>query len=650
MRLLPIFFFLTLISFGQTSKKTDQNKDSILYYLDNARDSIKSKYLKRAFDLSENIENDSLLKKSSIELGFDFYSKRDAKGLHNVNKALFYLYSKNQDSSSLAKYYHFKALIFRIQKRLDSSFYYYNQSKNVSIKIRDSVEAGGRCLNMSYLQKNGNDFVGAEATVIEGLKYLEPLKEFKYTPDSYISLGHILSRTNKYKEAIEYYEKSLISNENNPSERARERWPLLIANNIGYTYLIQDRPKEAIPYFKKALNHDSIAKKFPYEYQLLLGNYSDANYLLGNTKEAWRDFWKLLRFREKNNNVFGQGVSHNGFAYYYMREGNDKKALYHARKSYELTNRVNNNFTRSSVLIKLANLTSGDESKKYMNEYIALNDSLRNVELNLKSDFTKIRYETEKKEQENITLKIDNDRKAAEVAKAKQQRIIGWLVAIALFLTLGLSVTFYRNRRKKLLYESQLEKANAREHERQQIAKSLHDEVAGDLRMLHQKLVGNQQQEEADGLEKIKNNVRNLSHQLSSVSFEEVSFKDQMINLATDYFSKDFKVFIKGLDDDAWNTVNETIKRTLYLSVRESIQNAIRHAKAHRFDILFALEKKQVSVTAKDDGAGFDVGKASKGIGLKNMEERVNELRGQLHLKSSEKGTEIQISIPRNGK
>ncbi len=560
-----------------------------------------------------------------------------------------FLYHKNKDSFALAKNYHFKALFYEVENQLDSAFYYYNKSKQVSILNNDFLEAGGRCLNMSYMQKNGNDFVGAEATVIEGLRYLEPFKEFKYTPDSYNSLGHILSRTKKYEEAIAYYEKSLISNEKNPSKKVREGWSLLIANNIGYTYLIQDRPKEALPHFKKALSYDSIAEKYPYEYQLLLGNYSDTNYLLGKTKEAWKDFWKLLRFREKNNNVFGQGVSHNGFAYYFMREGNNKKALYHARKSYDLTRKVNNNFTRSSVLIKLANLTSGNESKKYMNEYVALNDSLRNVELNLKSNFTKIRYETEKKEKENITLKIDNDRKAAEVEKAKQQRIIGWLVAIALFLTLGSSVMFFRNRRKKLLYESQLEKANAREHERQQIAKSLHDEVAGDLRMLHQKLTDNDQQEEADGLEKIKENVRNLSHQLSSVSFEEVSFKDQMINLATDYFSKDFKVFIKGLDDEGWNTVNETIKRTLYLSVRESIQNAIRHAQANRFDVLFALEKKQVTVVAKDNGTGFDTKKAAKGIGLKNMEERVRELRGQLNINSTENGTELQINIPRNG-
>ncbi|MDT7831403.1 tetratricopeptide repeat protein [Flavobacteriaceae bacterium S356] len=650
MRLLPYFLLASILTFGQEKSRKDIQKDSITFYLNNARGSIKNSYLKKALSLSKSFGNDSLLKRSSIEFGLDSYFKRDLLGLSEANKSLTYLFQKNQDSFALAKIHHFKALIFRIQNRLDSSFHYYFKSKETSIAIKDSLEVGRRLLSMSNMQKDGKDYLGAEASIIEGLRYLESLNEIRFTANSYNSLGNILLKKLQFEESRKYYWKSLDIVENDSSEKRQEGLRLMITNNIGNSYLIEERYREALPFFEKSLERRDIRKKFPYYYELLLGNYSDTKYFLGDKEEALEGLNMLYKARKKRKNYFGMSLSHNGYADYFTREGDRKKALFHALEGYKLTKRINNNYTRASLLIKLANLTSGNESKKYMNEYVALNDSLRNIELNLKSNFTKIRYETEKKEQENKTLKIDNDRKAAEVQKAKQQRIIGWLVAIALFLILGLSVTFYRNRRKKLLYESQLEKANAREHERQQIAKSLHDEVAGDLRMLHQKLTGSDQKEEADGLEKIKENVRNLSHQLSSVSFEEVSFKDQMINLATDYFSKDFKVFMKGLDNDDWNTVNETIKRTLYLSVRESIQNAIKYAKANRFDVLFALEKKQVTVIAKDDGVGFTAEKGSKGIGLKNMEERVQELRGQLNIKSSEKGTVIEISIPQNGK
>lgn len=649
MRLLPFFLLVCTLVFGQKRPLKNIQKDSITFYLNNAKDSIRSNYLKKAFYLSKNLENDSLLKKTSVELGLDSYFKRDISSLSEVNKSLISLFQKNQDSFVLAKIHHFKALVFRIQNRLDSSFHYYFKSKEISIAINDSLEVGRRLLSMSNMQKDGKDYLGAEASIIEGIRYLEPLREIRFTANSYNSLGNILLKKLQFRDSRKYYLKSLEVVESGFPKARYEGLRLMITNNIGNSYLIEERYREALPFFEKALANRDIRKKFPYYYELLLGNYSDAKYFLGDKKEALEGLNKLYRARKKRKNYFGMSLSHNGYADYFTREGDRKKALFHALEGYKLTKRINNNDTRASLLIKLANLTSGNESKKYMNEYVALNDSLRNVELSLKSDFTKIRYETEKKEQENETLKLENEKKQADIERAEQQRIIGWLVAIALFLTLGLSVTFYRNRRKKLLYESQLEKANAREHERQQIAKSLHDEVAGDLRMLHQKLVGNQQQEEADGLEKIKDNVRNLSHQLSSVSFEEVSFKDQMINLATDYFSKDFKVFIKGLDDEGWNTVNETIKRTLYLSVRESIQNAKRHAKASRFDVLFSLEKKQTKVIAKDNGTGFDLGQAQKGIGLKNMEERVQELQGKLTIKSSENGTEVQISTPRNG-
>jgi signal transduction histidine kinase len=200
------------------------------------------------------------------------------------------------------------------------------------------------------------------------------------------------------------------------------------------------------------------------------------------------------------------------------------------------------------------------------------------------------------------------------------------------------------------MYEAQLEKASAREEERQQIAKSLHDEVAGDLRMLHRKLSQTDFQEEANNLDKIKENVRNLSHQLSSVSFDEVSFKDQMINLIADNFSLDFRISVEGIDAVLWETVNSAIKRTLYLCARESLQNTLKYADASKFFIRFSSEKKEILLLLEDNGKGFDLSKGKKGIGLKNLKERVEEIQGSFQIQTSEQGTKTTISIPINGR
>lgn len=650
MKLLPIFLLASIICFGQDKNYSDQKRDSIVYYLESSNDSLKLLYLKRAVLLSEEIRNDSLLTTSSIKYAESSFFRRDSLETLKSLKNLWELFAKKKDSLALAKFYHIRAMLYKRKIKLDSAFYYYQQSKNISLLKKDSIQVGRRLLSMGLMQVKESDLLGAETSLIEALKYLEPLKENRYTGNTYNNLGLVLIELKRYEEARVYFEKSKNLHESNKNQTSREKGFLDYFNNTGFSYVREGKFSEAIPYLEEGLRSFDVEQNYTNWHQALLGNLADCLYQLDRKKEAWSKYLRLLEIRKEKGNLYGQSLSHNGLAELYMIENKRVKALFHANEGYKFAKHVNNNATTLSALLKLGELTSGNKSKEYYQKYVQLGNRLNNRERYLKDQFARVRYETEKTEKENITLKIDNDRQAAAVEKAEQQRIIGWLVAIALFLTLGLSVTFYKNRRKKLLYESQLEKANAREQERQQIAKSLHDEVAGDLRMLHQKLAGSNQQEEANGLEKIKENVRNLSHQLSSVSFEEVSFKDQMINLATDYFSKDFKVFVKGLDLEGWEEVNETIKRTLYLSVRESLQNALRYAEASRFDILFSLHKKEVLVSAKDNGKGFKTTKEPKGIGLKNIEERVQELQGSLAIESSNEGTEIQIRIPRNGK
>lgn len=614
MRLFPIFFLISFLCFGQQNNSNDQKRDSI------------------------------------IDKGLSFYNNRDLNGLENSAKKLLLIHQKKSDSFALAKAYHFEALIFRIQYRLDSSYYYYHKSKAISERIGDSLEVGKRLLSMCYMQKDEKDYVGAEVTIVQGLRFLEPLNENRFTGHSLNALGNVLIEVNRFNEAREYYDKALALYKNIKRKIRRERNILEILNNKGNSYLLEGKPRKALGYFTEALEYDSIKENHFNVYKRLFVNAAECKYLLGDKEEAWKDFIKLMKIRQKEEDEFGLSLSHNGFAHYYQLERKNKEALYHAKKGYELSKKVNNNLTRLSALIKLANLTSGVESKKYFNEYVSLNDSLNKRERFRKIQYAKIHYETEKKEKENTNLKLDNSQKQAQIEQERQQKLIGWLASGLAILGLGFSYVYFRARRKKLMYEAQLQKASVREEERQQIAKSLHDEVAGDLRMLHQKLSKTELQKEADNLEKIKENVRNLSHQLSSVSFDEVSFKDQIVNLIADSFSPSFRISTEGINDVGWKEINNTLKRTLYLCIRESLQNTLKYAEASKFFIHFSIEKKEIVLLLKDNGKGFDLTKGKKGIGLKNLKERVEEIHGSFDIESSEEGTKTTIRIPIHGR
>ncbi|WP_233901107.1 tetratricopeptide repeat-containing sensor histidine kinase [Tenacibaculum piscium] len=641
-----LVFFLLLTAFFVCSQ---EQKDSISFYLNNAKGIRKLSYLKKAVILSNDLKKDSLLKKTSIAYGKQSYFSKDTLGLTFSKNKLLKHYGIKKDSFSLAKAYHFAALNHKIKNNLDSTFYYYHKSKNISVALKDSAEIGRRLLSMAIIQVKELDFLGCEITTVEGLKYVEPLKKYRVLISLYQTLGNALASLKRPKEARAYYHKAQNIAKYNKIKRKREKNYLNLLNNIGMTYKDQGNYEKAISLFQEGLDTDSLEIKYPKNYQSFLGNLSSIYFLQGDTKKAIKGYKIVLEGRKKLKNSYAESFSHAFLTEAYIKNKNYILAEKHANIGLKLARKTRNNKIVLECLKLLSDLNKGQEAKKYLEEYIQLNDSLFEKERRLKNQFAKIRYETDKKEKENTVLKTENKSKQLEIVYHKQQRTIGRLVAATGLLLFMSSVLFYFYRKRKLLYQAQLERITAREDERQQIAKSLHDEVAGDLRLLHQKLKKSNLLDEAQKLDDVKENVRNLSHQLSSVSFGKVSFKDQVINLVSDYFELNFRITVTGLQENNWEALNDAINRLLYLSIRETIQNCKKHAKASKVIITFVMHKNHVFLQMEDNGIGFDAKINKKGIGLQNLQERIEELNGTLDIKSEVGvGTLTTIQIPLN--
>ncbi|WP_420551942.1 tetratricopeptide repeat-containing sensor histidine kinase [Tenacibaculum aiptasiae] len=599
-------------------------------------------------NLTYSQQSDSLPKNSKlkiINIGLSAYFNNDTTTLKNSYKKLLNFHKEDTDSILLAKHYQYKAMFFELRYKKDSAYYYYHQSKNISKKTGDSLEVGRRLLSIAFLQRKVKDYLGSEISFIEALKYLEPIKSYKYLERVNNGLGLITVELNQKDEALKYYNKALEYNKSNHNSIGY----LYINNNIGLLYQKQNLHKKAISYFKKGLDFDNIKEKYPRQYSLLLENLAYSNYQLKKKKNVLNQYEEVLNIKKKINNLSGASTTHINISNYYKDLKQNTKAKLHSKAALKYAKQTQNNNRWLEALKNLSELTTGEQSKQYLQEYITLNDSLFQKERLSKNQFAKIRYETGKKEKENAILKTENEKKQAQIAYHQQQETIGWLTSASILLLLILSITFFLHRRKKLLYQAQLEAAKARENERQQIAKSLHDEVAGDLRMLHQKLEKSNLLTEAKKLNSVKENVRNLSHQLSSVSFDEVSFKDQIINLVSDYFELDFKISVTGLQEYEWQEVNSPIKRLLYLGIRESIQNCKKYAQASKINIDLTIQKNYVLLSISDNGIGFDTKISKKGIGLRNLQERVEDLNGTLNISSEiGNGTKTNIQIPLN--
>ena len=645
-----IFVFLVSFSLFSQEKGFNNNIDSISFYINNAKGTHKFSYLKRAVLLSEELKIDSLIKQTSIEYAKQSYFIKDTLGLtFSVNKLLKHFQLK-KDSFSLAKAYHLEALNHKIKNNLDSSFYYYHKSKNLSIALKDSIEIGRRLLSMANLQVKELDFLGCEITTIEGLKYIEPIKKYRTLISLYQSLGNALGYLKKPKEARGYYIKAMEIYKFNPVKDRREKNYLNLLSNIGMTFKDEGNLKKATSLFKEGLNSDSLEMKHPKQYQTLLGNLSSIYFIQGKTEKAIEGYKIVLNSRIKTKNLYSQSVSHSFLAEAYLKNKKDSLAKNHANRGLALGKKTRNNKQVLDCLKFLSQLTKGETAKKYLEDYIKLSDSLFTRERNLKNQFAKVRYETEKKDKENVGLKQENERHELQIKTEKQYKIIGWLAAGVSFLIIIFGVNIASNKRKKTLFEAQLQQVEVREKERRQIAKSLHDEVAGDIRMLRLKLAKTNQLEDAKKLDVINENVRNLSHQLSSESFNQVSFKDQIINLISEYFEISFRIKVEEIDSVDWGKINNSIKRTLFLTIRESIQNAKKYAEASVLILSFNETKKAIVLIISDNGIGFDLKVKKNGIGLKNLKERVEEISGVFSIESKiKKGTKTTIEISKNG-
>lgn len=111
-----------------------------------------------------------------------------------------------------------------------------------------------------------------------------------------------------------------------------------------------------------------------------------------------------------------------------------------------------------------------------------------------------------------------------------------------------------------------------------------------------------------------------------------------------------YKIAYSFIGDDSinWDALDNTVKIHLYRILQETMQNAYKHAQATKVVISYKKEDTNLVFNITDDGEGFDLYKSKKGIGLKNIEDRVQEIKGGKLLITSQKqkGTDITIIVP----
>jgi PAS domain S-box-containing protein len=83
---------------------------------------------------------------------------------------------------------------------------------------------------------------------------------------------------------------------------------------------------------------------------------------------------------------------------------------------------------------------------------------------------------------------------------------------------------------------------------------------------------------------------------------------------------------------------------------QEALTNTLKYAHAANFETRLSYKARELRLELRDDGDGFKVKDRHDGVGLLGMRERVEQMGGELEIKSSRgKGTKITVLLPCNG-
>ena len=96
------------------------------------------------------------------------------------------------------------------------------------------------------------------------------------------------------------------------------------------------------------------------------------------------------------------------------------------------------------------------------------------------------------------------------------------------------------------------------------------------------------------------------------------------------------------------NEISQTKQIIIYRIVQELLNNVFKHAKATEILVSCNLNETIFYLTIEDNGKGFDAKKLSifEGMGLKNIKNRVEFLKGKLEIDSViNEGTVFNIEL-----
>jgi signal transduction histidine kinase/Tfp pilus assembly protein PilF len=582
--------------------------------------------------------------------------------------------------------------IKRLDGNYDSARYFFEAAHSLSIELNNpiAISENLNAIGLTF-DKQGN-LPQALDNYLNALKIAEEHGLQKQTAQSLNNIGFVYKAQKKYSAALDYYERALTI-------QMKLGDQLAIAgafNNIGLVHMQQESYKEAREWYLKSLSMltDEHPKQLAMVYNNLGVTYENQGYL----KEGRLYYDKSVQLKLELNDLPGLASTYGNIADNYLEDKKLEEAILYANKSLTLSEKIGSleyMITATKILARCY-----EEQKDFKQAYYHFvkhkkyQDSLFNEDKSRVMEEMVAKYEVEKKERENSSLKMAATLSQSMVSK--QQLIIlaaGGTLGIVLLLLTFLYQSYQRSKTlasELSIQKMQAEKMNEQLKEVVQEKNNVLNIMAHDLRSPMNKVLGlthvirteggvNPQQEQClDMISSVADHGRRIISDLLTINKEGAS-KLTISNFSLPDFMRDIvnqhipeakrKGISLHLELPNYDVTVTTDKDSLARILDNLISNAIKFSPRQKSVILRAgIVSDQIHIAVVDYGPGFSEedkinvfkkftrlsaqptgGEPSTGLGLAIVKHLVTRLSGDIRLDSTTgKGSVFTISLPQS--
>ena len=554
------------------------------------------------------------------------------KGLHNSNKSHYRLGLQ-----------HYEKAFLLLQK-----------------SSADSLKA--KALNgMGHNYKIFGEHKKAVEKVYQALTLYEKNKDSLGIGSAMTLLGDLYFQLEQMPKAKEAYEKAMLVLKNYKSSIIYLSSAHSLANYHGM--------KGA---FSQALQLDEMGIKICDSLNLpkmkvsFLDNKANCFLYSNQMDSAYYYFNECLKLDLINGNKKQIADTYSNLAQFFLIKKDLNEAEKQIKKSIEILKEGNLRSNLSKALSILAEIYVQKKEFQKANEVnkeLVANNKLilKEREASALAEY-KIVYETEKNEARIQVLELENKVRSLKIKQqeiqVKRSNYILILLGVSFLFVLGIAYFWYHHLKLKSLLEKKLIIQQTEESERIRMAKDIHDDLGSDLSKINfwSEILFKQSQQSPDlkkytsliqeTAQKMIDNMRDLIWAMNPNNASLDNLVSRMREHTTDYL-EDYKIntTYNIPENIPQKTVTSEAHRTLFLVIKEAVNNIAKHSGAKNVHVEIQLSDEDVKIIINDDGKGFEISETN-GNGLKNMKSRIEDLGGSFAFESKlAEGTTITFEM-----